>query len=557
MTLPMETLPPTPKTAPDGQAGVFPLRRGHWAWAASGGLLLGLSFPGILAPGTPLAVLPGLMAWVALIPFFAVLGTTPRRRDDLKAGLGFGVAFQAVLNHWLLAMHPLTWLGIPWDVSLVVVGVALVGVALVIGAGSGIFAVAYGDLVRRWRRADLPTGGIPLLAAASWMVFEWLQARGDLAYPWGPLALTQTETPDVLQALSLVGPYPLGGLIAFTAAAAVERWRNGHGVIKAVPWLFLAWLGAGRLLAPAPITEGQAITAAVVQGNFPSDQKWDPGRLPAMVDRYLDLSRAAGSQVVVWPESALPIVWNAGGRPDFQAVVDRIRAMFPSGGQRRLVTGAFFVTPSAPNQSPALMNAATVVGGTAGPWLWEAKRHLVPFGEFLPFRGILPDVLSRLNILSQDLARGEGAAPLDLGDVGGRVGTGICFDSIFPAALSADAAAGATVLAIVTNDAWYKDTSAPHQHFAHAILRAVETRRWVLRAANTGVSGIIAPDGRVMARTPVFREAVATGSFVPVNEVTPYSAHGDWLVGVAAALVGLSWMAAFGRAPAAIPEALG
>ncbi|MEB3205429.1 MAG: apolipoprotein N-acyltransferase [Candidatus Sericytochromatia bacterium] len=552
----METVPPTSELTSTVPAAPVPQGRRGWILAALGGLLLGLSFPGLVAPGSPAAIAPGLVAWVALVPLLAVLGGEAGWRGDFKAGLAFGVAFQAVLNHWLLAMHPLTWLGIPYDLSLVVVGVCLVGVAVVIGFGSAVFGVLYGNLVRRWRSGGLPIGGIPLLAACAWMVFEWLQAQGDLAYPWGPLALTQVETPHVLQAISLVGPYPLGGLIAFAAAAIVERWRSSHGVVKVVPWLFLAWLGIGHLSRPAETTEG-AVTAAVVQGNFPSDQKWDPARLDRMVDRYVALSRSADSRVVVWPESALPILWNAPDRPDTRAVLARLREQFPVGGERRLVTGAFFARPDSEGQPPALMNAATVLGGSPGPWLWEAKRHLVPFGEFLPFRGILPDVLSRLNILSQDLARGEGPVPLDLGDAGGKIGTGICFDSIFPSALGADAAAGANVLAIVTNDAWYKDTSAPHQHFAHAILRAVETRRWVLRAANTGVSGIIGPDGRVHARTGTFKEAVATASFVPMTVVTPYSAHGDWPIGLAGVFLVLAWFAAYGRAPAAGPMAAG
>lgn len=557
MTVPMETVPPTSELTSTVPAAPVPRGRHAWLAAAVGGLLLGLSFPGLVAPGTGPAMVPGLLAWVALVPLLAVLGTGRDWRNDLKAGLAFGVAFQAVLNHWLLAMHPLTWLGIPYDLSLIVVAVSLIGVSVIIGTGSGLFGVLYGNLVRRWRAGSLPTGGIPLLAGCAWMVFEWLQAQGDLAYPWGPLALTQVETPQVLQALSLVGPYPLGGLMAFTAAAIVERWRNNHPVVKVVPWLFLGWLGLGYASLPAPTNEG-AVTAAVVQGNFPSDQKWDPARLDTMVDRYLDLSLKSGARVVVWPESALPILWNAPDRPDTRAALNRIRAQFPEGGERRLVTGAFFASAPATGGPPDMMNAATVIGGAAGPWVWEAKRHLVPFGEFLPFRGILPDVLSRLNILSRDLARGQGPVPLDLGDAGGKVGTGICFDSIFPSALSADAAAGANVLAIVTNDAWYKDTSAPHQHFAHAILRAVETRRWVLRAANTGVSGIIGPDGKVHARTATFKEAVATASFVPATDVSPYSAYGDWPIGLAGVFLVLSWFSAYGRTPAApSPEPVG
>jgi apolipoprotein N-acyltransferase len=153
----------------------------------------------------------------------------------------------------------------------------------------------------------------------------------------------------------------------------------------------------------------------------------------------------------------------------------------------------------------------------------------------------LPDVLAQLNVLREDITRGGGPRPFALPDA--TIGVGVCFDSIFPRALAEDTKAGATVLAVVTNDAWYKKTAAPHQHFAHAILRAVENRRFLVRAANTGVSGIIDPYGRALVRSKMFVPAIVHGRVAPATELTPYTRLGDWpaLAGLLAMLFALAW----------------
>ncbi len=532
-----------PAADPAATSGRSAWRR--YAGVAAGGIALGLAFPGYVPPGSGLDAASALLAWVALVPFFFFIGRHGKLRDDFLLSLTLAVAFLATLNYWLLYMHPLTWLGIPFALSIAVVLVAWLGVSVVIGFSMALGGTGYGYLVRRFRAAGLPVWAYPLLAAAFWMPFEWAQTQGDLAYPWGPLALSQVALLPLLQLLPLGGPYLLGGLVAGFNAAAAEALRGERRPLAGFAAALAIAFGYGAVVLRT-VPEG-TIPVAVVQGNHDSATKWNPGMVQTMADTYLLMStQAKDAQIVVWPESAIPILWNDPGRPESQATVSRIRSAFEGNG-KYLVSGAFFWRPKAAQTQPGqtefdLFNASTAVGtGWNDGFRWEAKRHLVPFGEFMPFRGILPDVLAKLNVLTKDLTAGKGPEPFKLPMA--TVGAGVCFDSIFPRALAADTAAGATVLAVVTNDAWYKKTAAPHQHFAHSVLRAVENRRFLLRAANTGSSGIIDPYGRVLSRAGVFEPALVQGKVAPMTELTLYTRFGDWpaLAGLLAIVGMLGW----------------
>ncbi|MBI6545231.1 MAG: apolipoprotein N-acyltransferase, partial [Cyanobacteria bacterium NC_groundwater_1444_Ag_S-0.65um_54_12] len=469
----------------------------------------------------------GLLAWVGLAPWFYWIGRQSTVAEDFFRSLILGISFQATLNYWLLAMHPLTWLGISYATSLVVVVVAWAGVASFIGSGIALGGTVYGILVRRFLRAGGPCWLLPLLAATFWFTFEWAQTKGDLAYPWGALALSQVSYLPLLQLLPIGGPYLLAGILAGSNAALAEGWRGERrpllvaGGLVSITLLYGFWA-----LRPTPTG---TVPVALIQGNARSEEKWDPHLIEQIATRYLELSaQATAARLVVWPESAIPILWNDPANTGSQALVNRIHEAFDR-SDRYLLTGAFFYRPRPHAKDVDLFNATTLIGNQQPGWQWEAKRHLVPFGEFMPFRSFLPDILAKLNVLTHDLSRGAGPNPFTL--PGGLiVGTGVCFDSIFPLALVADTAASASLLAVVTNDAWYKDTAAPHQHFAHAILRAVENRRFLLRAANTGISGIVDPYGRVLTRSRTFTPAVVTGKIAPQHELTLFTRWGNWLL---------------------------
>ncbi|MNL27333.1 Apolipoprotein N-acyltransferase [compost metagenome] len=162
---------------------------------------------------------------------------------------------------------------------------------------------------------------------------------------------------------------------------------------------------------------------------------------------------------------------------------------------------------------------------------WDAKKHLVPFGEYLPWRNTLPPIwaqtFTQLNLMAVDMTPGE--RPIPFTTSFGRVGSNVCFDSIFPDVMRNTARAGAEMFVLVTNDAWYKKTMALQQHLAHGVLRAVENRRPFLQAANTGASAVVDHTGRIVAKAPTWEPAAVMAEVRPVSEQTPYTRYGDWL----------------------------
>ena len=176
-------------------------------------------------------------------------------------------------------------------------------------------------------------------------------------------------------------------------------------------------------------------------------------------------------------------------------------------------------------------NSAYIIdrsGKTAGAY---HKTHLVPFGEYTPLISYFP-FLAKLTAEGGDFSAGrEGYKPIKTDS--GNVGILICYEGVFPSITRENVQNGAQVLVNLTNDAWYDRTSAPYQHFSFYIFRAIETDRWLLRSANTGISAIIDPKGRVMTKTPIFTEEVLKGSYDMRDTKTFYVRYGDWFVAVA------------------------
>jgi len=262
------------------------------------------------------------------------------------------------------------------------------------------------------------------------------------------------------------------------------------------------------------------VKVAIAQGGIDQSVKWDPGNQLATLEIYGELTRKArdaGAQVVVWPETAAPFFygWEAGlsRRLDAIAVSGGIPVIFgapwydPAGG------GKFF-------NSVFHMDARGVVLGRYD------KRHLVPFGEYIPLRSVL-FFLSKLTAGEEDFSSGTGPALFRVG--GHPVAASVCYEALFPALIREGVLGGATWLVNVTNDAWFGDTVAPHQHLAMARMRCVEFRRPMVRAANSGISAVIDGDGGVAASLGLFRRGVLVAAVRPAIVETVYAKTGEIL----------------------------
>lgn len=445
--------------------------------------------------------------WLALAPLVLLLGS-PR-----PGWLGFAHGLTAWLGglYWIVPTLQ-TYGGIAGPLAVALTSLLCAYLALYHAA----FARLGAPLWRRFGAWNL------LLLPSLWVALEWLRTYLGGGFPWNLAAYAGVEAPGVLQLSAWVGPYGISFLLVLANVALAElvrhrlrdRWQPALAALL-LPLLLLPLAGRWSLREldgdPAPV--GRPVR--LLQPNIPNLVDLDP---VAIWDNYrtvLDLSEAncLPGSLVVWPESAAwPFSYATDPHlaQDLQALVDRgctvlFNSSFPAGED--FYNSAFLLAPGRP---PARYD----------------KRHLVPFGEFVPFRGVFGwlDKLARSagNFLPADAAV---LLPWD----GELLGMSICYEIVFPDEVADLTQAGATVLVTITNDAWYGDTTAPWQHFRAARFRAAENRRPLLRAAITGVSAVVGPDGSVWAELGVFEPGVIQARVEGARGLSPY-ARAPWLV---------------------------
>jgi len=475
-------------------------------------------------------------AFVCLVPAALLIlrgcGDDDPWRRHLYQGFWYGAITHGVLLYWFaLAL---------WRFGGAVVLLYFVAIVMFAGAYAAMFAVV-GRIARR------SSGRLAVALPAGIVLLEWLAAEvGPIGFPWHQVGLTVTSAPVFVQAADLAGSGGLAFILtAVNASIALAWWARGtrrralrHAETAAALLFFLFLYGSYRL-DRVPTTAGDDV--AVIQPNVTPDEKWSPRHQDAVVERAAVLTERALEErrpvLVAWPETALPDAVQR--HPAWEERLARLAHRSRS----TILTGAVDVPVAA--EGARSYNAAFAYSGpSAGGGETRAvyrKRQLIPmverelratpdlirtgFGGFTPGRSV-------------SLADG----PI------GRYGILLCYELTFPDLAREARAAGADVLVTLSNDAWFGATSAPYQHFAHAMLRAVENRVTVVRAANTGISGIVDPRGRVVVRTDPFVETWAVGR-IERSGVVPLAVHLGPLIGPGslALLVGLLVATARGR----------
>jgi apolipoprotein N-acyltransferase len=276
--------------------------------------------------------------------------------------------------------------------------------------------------------------------------------------------------------------------------------------------------GAARLRDSRLTREGEPVRVALIQGNVPQTEKWDPARAAAIFERYLRLTREAagnGAQFIVWPESATPFYFDE-DPPSAQ----RVRQLVSD-----IRTPLLFGTDEIERESPPkYFNSAFMLDETGTTAAVYRKVFLVPFGEYVPFGTLLSFVGPLVEAVSS-FSPGQHVTMLPVN--GHMASTAICYEVVYPHLIRDGVLRGAELLTTITNDAWYGESSAPWQHFDLATMRAIEQGRYLARAANTGISGIVDPYGRVTLRTALFETAAPIGEVRFIQELTVYATIGD------------------------------
>jgi len=516
--------------------------------AGGSGFLLACAFP------MPLA-LRGLegdsAAWLALIPL--LLGLLHLRpMQGALAGFAAGSVFHLIGLSWLLALR-FTWGNLPLTV------LAWIGLADYCSLYMALFGYAFAYSAGMLRKCGV-AGRLLLLflAPALWVGLEYVRAILFTGFPWNLLGASQYQNPVLLQSARVFGVYGISFLIVlFNTALALtgqrvwqevrgrERRSRVHGeLMLGLLLLAIFWSAGVRTLRRTHRDmqrHGVPIRIALVQPAIPQVLKWSDEHareIEAVLEQQTELALITRPEVVVWPETATPgmLRFDPVSRALVQGVVSE-GVFLLVGTMDADPQGGYF--PDTP-----LYNAAVLVGPDGLLRGRYYKRHLVPFGEYVPLTGWIP-ALERLAPLGFSCTPGTGEQTLlVLSGQAGEVwaGTLICFEDVFPYLARRDVRNGARLLVNMTNDAWFDNTAAPRQHLAHAVLRAVENRVPMVRAANSGVSAFIDQAGR-FEEIPGLRAEGSRGVGTRVvllpqgrEDLTLYTRYGDWLLAIPCAL---------------------
>ncbi len=458
----------------------------------------------------PLAYAPYNLWFVAILSSVVLIGlwlnSTPRLA--FVTGYLYGLGLFGVGTGWLHISINLFG------------GVNLVGAILltfVFVMFLALFPAGAGYLVARLYLRSWPICSRVLLIPAIWTLAEWVRSWIFTGFPWLNLGYTQTDSP--LSGIApLTGVFGVSLVVMFTAAVLV--CLPAAPVRKQAPMLLAVLVLWGTSLFSSShdwtVPRAANISVALVQGAVPQQLKWTPEMRQPTLDRYFDLTEPyLGSDLIIWPEAAIPAFYH-----QIESYIARLMQLTRA-TDSYLLTGMPYQDP----QTGKYLNSVVMLGDEVSFYF---KRHLVPFGEYLPLDFILRDVVDYLGIPMSDFSAGDDTPPVLLTDTF-AMGISICYEDTFGDEVI-KALPEAAILVNVSNDAWFGDSLAPHQHLQMARMRALESGRYLLRATNTGITAIINEKGRVVADIPQFMPATLAGTARLFDGMTPYAHTGNYPV---------------------------
>jgi apolipoprotein N-acyltransferase len=473
--------------------------------------------------------------WVALSGWRGRANVLPGQtfRRGFVLGLITGGVHFAGTVYWTGATVR-TFGGLPWPVAIVTALLLVFYMSLYVALASAVT----GRFVRRFGWTGM------LLGAAAWVGAE--HARGWMfgGFPWIPLGNTMVTLLPVAQLASVGGVYLLSLFVALVnvgfalvIVSSPARQRVTLAATVAGMAAVAVW-GGVRLSANTLVETGTPVKVGLVQANIAQIDKWNGAKAGPIVERYLEMTRKAvaeGAEVVLWPESATPFYFDE--QPTGQALV---RGLVASTGVP-LLFGTDEIERGARNQ---YFNSAFMLDSGGATAAVYRKMHLVPFGEYVPFKEMLFFVRPLVEAVS-DFSPGRFVTMLPV--KGHMASTAICYEVTYPSLMREAVRQGSELLTTITKDAWYGESSAPFQHFEMATMRAIEQGRYLVRAANTGISGIVDPYGRVLARTELGETTVVVGDARFVQAKSLYATMGDRVADASIILTVLALGASFRR----------
>ena len=442
------------------------------------------------------------LAWIALVPWLYIIGLNSTLKHTLLASYAAGLVFFAGAFYWIAeTMVIYGGLSVPLGAGVCALFVLMHGLYFVV-FGLGVHAA-----VRRFGMRGL------LFAAPVWVSVELLRTYIIFSgFPWMLSGYALVPYTGILQMVSWTGIYGLSFLATAVNGIVV------YGILRRSK----VWLGVAAavilvsmfLPVPAAKSAGDPIPVRLVQTNISLDQPWKKPESDQLLDELATLSSSPSSQprLVVWPETPAPFYLNedADFRTRMQAVARKLGAYF--------LVGYIDAVGEGPSNSAGLLDPK---GDQVSRY---DKMHLVPFGEYVPLKHLLFFAESLTRQVGEFLPGTDYTiSALD----GHHISTAICYESIFPDMVRRFVKRGSELLVVITNDGWFGKSSAPYQHLRMGVVRSVENRRYMVRTANTGISAIIDPYGRIEASTPIGVRTVLDGRVYFRSDRTFYTDYGD------------------------------
>ena len=461
------------------------------------------------------------LAWVAFVPLLLSLWEK-NGKESFAAGYAFGLTYFFGTLYWIY--HSINhYGGVPFLASIAIV----VLLCLYLSLYPALFAFLFSSMIRKTKLPGL------FIAPVIWVVLEFARSYAFTGFPWSAIGYSQYGFLHMIQIADVTGIYGISFLVLAVNGALVDIFQLRRRVREMplfpisytvvgffVLFLFVVFsLGYGvwRLEQER---KGHLLKVGIVQGNIEQDKKWEPLYQKEVLDTYFSLSgkvALSSPQLIVWPETSVPFFFGY----DVGATETLIRFQRNLGSS--LLFGSVLVRER--SKEKTLLSNSAVLLGREGKIVYEYdKIHMVPLGEYVTLKSLL-FFIDKLVVGIGDYAPGKEYVRADTDF--GSFATVICYEIIFPGLVRKFYNTGGDFIVNITNDAWFGKTSAPYQHFSMAVFRAIENRKPVIRAANTGISGIIDSNGRILSASPLFQRLVVLDSVRTDSTMTFYTRYGD------------------------------